>query len=120
MENKSLDELIVERTELLKDIDNIKAQLLHAKMTAAETGVYADIKWYRAANYALNKRQQRIQSVNIRMGQLSREKRATDAHRFERVFIDVCRKRLNEQDFRMVMEEASSIFHSTSDNRELA
>jgi predicted nucleic acid-binding Zn-ribbon protein len=115
----NIDSLQAERAQLLDEVTSIKTQLYEAKSTAAKTGEYSDTDWFRDANHALKKRQQRIQVISLEMGKLKRRAKHLESIRFERIFIDEARKQLNPVQLRCLMDTALSRFNEEMQNLDM-
>lgn len=105
-DDMTTEELQAEIEELTEAIAHIKGQLDRAAAELAETGVYADRKWYVSAKYALRMKGAKHQRLLRYTADRKRQERKTKSQRFEQCFLASCRRRLNPELFAELMQEA--------------
>jgi hypothetical protein len=99
LENKTLTELEKLRDELEIKKDNIKHQLDRAKAEAVEDDIYAPAAWFADAQHALRCSSREFQKVVKKIADAKKDQRRRTNQAMERTFVDVCRERLDKEQF---------------------
>ena len=105
----SLDDLEDLREQLLDEIHDIKGQIEKAKSKAASAGEFADRDWYHKANHASRNKSRQYQKVVREISNRKKAERARSNNSPEKVFIQVAKRRLDEEVFADMWAEAKEI-----------
>ncbi len=109
IETDSLDRehLLNVKDELQEAINNIKAQLDHAKAEFQATGTYADPKWYASANAALRAKRLTSQKLSREIGKRRKVEQPNTTSLGE-AFIKEAKTLLAKDTFEMLMDASRS------------
>ena len=91
---------------LLEKIARLKMQIDGAKAHCAQTGDYSDADWYNRANYALRMVAKEHQQCIREIGERNKRTKLENAARFERLFVEIARRRLHRELFQEIFNEA--------------
>jgi len=106
---RTYEELQALRLELEDDIRSIRKQIQRAQVAVRATGQYASQQWWLKVHEALRIKGHQCQEVQQEMGRLTRARKAAKAQAVEARFVEVARKRLPEELFRALMDEALKV-----------
>lgn len=98
-------DLLYVRLAVEDDVNAIKVQIGAAKAKVYTEGEYADPQWYQRANTALLVKKRQLQIVQTMIGQKRREK----IDSIERIFVDICRERMEPDLFEKLMRRTQDI-----------
>jgi hypothetical protein len=93
---------------LRRAIIEIESQLDAARAQVKQGGEYADPDWYHRATYAVKTKKQMYQRLQDELGVIKRKEKGTKGRVLGNCFIDVARRRLDEEVFSSILVEAQN------------
>ncbi len=103
-----LRELEAARDRLEDECSGIAHQIDMAKARAVD-GEYSDPVWYRKAQHALRMKRKEYNATLRLVAELKRAQRRVEHNSNERWFVKVAKRRLDEEVFASIWEEASGL-----------
>jgi hypothetical protein len=106
IQDMSIDAIQNRLSEVLAEMAGIKFQIESAKTKQIDDGIDIDKDWLNRANMALRLKGREQQVLQIEFGKKRKEERRAINLSMERMFIEICRARLDESLFSEIWEEA--------------
>lgn len=113
MDDSKIDDSTIAAAQTIEEIERIRdelqadADVIKFQLDGADVG--RDKKWEARARFALRKKNAQIQRLARKVGEFRREERSEKARSIYRYFVDAARRRLQEDVFNDLMDEAHQI-----------